>query len=520
MSAVDSCAAPPERLRLSWARLERLLFWSAFAGAAAMMWLAPRLPMTDVPAHAAQIALWRDLICGTSRWAGLVYVNLLTPYLIGYGLALPFSFMFSPETAVRIVLTLAFIGFVTGCIGLRRALGSNKRLDWLFLPGFFGFDWKYGFLTFLTAAPVLFAFLILTLRYARSPSLARGTVVVVAGIALLFSHGLIFLFGGLICGMLLLGPLHERWTVRLMRMSPAFVLGVVLVLFVIVTSLRGTAAHYDGWRMGGPMWLRLITALTFILGTNWNLDPVLAALAASMIVSPFFLGCRLNVGPPQRLLAALILVFFALPAFAFQTGFLYARFALFILPFFAFQFRQDDGQAASPATAALAQMAMIGFCLATLAIQASRISAFANESRSFDAVEKAAEPGKRALYLVFNGNSRPAYNKVAVDHFPDWYQADKHGFVDFNFAVFPPQVVRFRQADIPPINQTMALHPDTFDWRKNDGWVYRYFFIRGGAHRVDWLKARSPCRLSLAAADPPWFLVRRDSCPAHVDMSH
>jgi len=29
-------------------------------------------------------------------------------------------------------------------------------------------------------------------------------------------------------------------------------------------------------------------------------------------------------------------------------------------------------------------------------------------------------------------------------YFPNWYQAEKHGWVDFNFASFHPQIVRFR----------------------------------------------------------------------------
>ena len=512
---VDSRApSRPFNLIISAETAERVLFWVSVAGAAGMMWLAPRLPMLDLPQHAAQIALWRDLLMGTSRWSHLVYINLLTPYLIGYGLALPFAVLFSAETAVRIVLTMAFLGFVAGCIGLRREIGSDKRLDWLFLPGFFGFDWKLGFLTFLAAAPVLFGLLILALRYARAPTVAKGCGLVVAGIALLFSHGLVFLFGMLIVGLLLLGPLKERWESRLARLAPVIVLTAILVLFAIVTSDRGTAAHYDHWRMGVPIWLRPVAALIFISGSTWNLDPLLAGLAAVAMLTPFFIGPRANRGAPRILMFALVFVFFALPSEAFQTGFLFHRFALFILPFFAFQFRTPEFAAPHNGANAPARFTMIAACLATLAIQGSRIWVFGQESRSFNRIEQAARPGKRALGIVFDGNSPGASNKVVYDHFPLWYQADHHGFVDFNFAAFHPQIVRFRPNEIPTVGQQFVARFKAFDWQKDHAWIYRYFFIRGSASRVDWLKARSPCKLSLVAADAPWFLVRRDSCPA------
>lgn len=114
--------------------------------------------------------------------------------------------------------------------------------------------------------------------------------------------------------------------------------------------------------------------------------------------------------------------------------------------------------------------------------------------------------------MVFDRDSSAASNKVVYLHFPTWYQADRHGFVDFNFADFHPQIVRFRP-EAPAIRQEFVAKFKDFNWQTDRAWIYDYFFIRGEASRVDWLKARSPCKLTLVAADAPWFLVRRDSCP-------
>ena len=36
-------------------------------------------------------------------------------------------------------------------------------------------------------------------------------------------------------------------------------------------------------------------------------------------------------------------------------------------------------------------------------------------------------------------------------HFGSWYQAQKHGWTDFNFAAYRPQIVRFKPDKLPPI---------------------------------------------------------------------
>ena len=492
---------------------ERLILVLSVLAGGGLMWLSPRLPMLDLPQHAAQIALWRDLLLHKSHWSHLVYINLLTPYLIGYGAALPLSFIFSTETSVRIVLTIAFFAFIGACVAVRRELGADKRLDWLFLPGFFGFDWKMGFVTFLAAAPALMGFILLALRYRSAPGFGRGLGLLACGIALLFSHGLSFLFGMLIGGLLLLGPLRENVLEKAKRLWPIIVLTAILVLFVVVTSERSTAAHYDHWRIAQPLWLRPAAILFFISGINWNLDPRLAGVALIMMLTPLFIGCRPNPGPSRVLMASLLFVLFALPDEAFQTGYLYVRFALFLMPFVAFQFRAPEKSDPVGTSVLPAHIVMIVSCVAILMIQGNRIWAFRIESQKFNQIERAAEPGKRALSLIFDGASKAAQNKVVYDHFPSWYQADDHGFVDFNFAAFHPQVVRFRPKSLPVIGQSFIKHMDAFNWQKDQGWLYDYFFIRGDASRVAWLQALSPCKLSLIVAAPPWFLVQRLSCP-------
>jgi hypothetical protein len=516
MTAADLQASSEAQLSraAAAARLERLLFWLCVAAAGALMWLAPRPAAIDLPQHAAQVALWRDLLKGTSPWSGLVFINLLTPYLIGYGAALPLSFVMPVEAAIALVLTVAFYAFVIACVALRKELKSDDRLDWLFLPSFFGFCWQWGFYTFLTAAPVLLLFLLAVLRYRREQSRGRGAALIGLGVALLFSHGLLFLFGLFASGLLLLGAWREPLHTRLVRLAPLVVLAALLLVFALVTHDRGTATQFRSVHFGTPIWLRPFTAIAGVNRDNWDVDPILAALTALALATPLFIGCRLNRGPAQILFAALAATYLFVPAYALQTGYLFPRFVLFLPPFLAFLCRRPDGASATAGAERPARLVMALACLAGLAALAWRTHAFALESESFVKVEQAAQPGRRALSLIFDTASPAASARKAYTHFPAYYQADRGGFVDFNFAVLPPQVVRFREGRKPAVTDEIVAKPATFDWQKDQAWIYDYFFMRGAPDALAWLQARSPCVLALAAADGPWSLVKRVSCPA------
>jgi len=146
---------------------------------------------------AAQIAVWRDLMMGTSKWQPLLTINYFTPYLIGYGCGLILSLVMSVSAALKTMLSVSFLGFVLASVLLRRRFGGDRRLDWLFIPGFFGYSYLWGFYTFLVAAPVGLLFVLLAHRYADRPTRGRGAVLFFANLALFFCHGLVFVFAGI-----------------------------------------------------------------------------------------------------------------------------------------------------------------------------------------------------------------------------------------------------------------------------------------------------------------------------------
>src|SRR5689334_20703882 len=88
--------------------LDRPLFILLALWGGLIVWIAPHPPMVDLPQHAGQVALLRDMLSGNSKWFSLFRINPATPYLIGYGLALPLSYLMPISAAIKLLISLSY----------------------------------------------------------------------------------------------------------------------------------------------------------------------------------------------------------------------------------------------------------------------------------------------------------------------------------------------------------------------------------------------------------------------------
>lgn len=496
--------------------LGRLGFLATVAFAAATFWLAPRLPMADLAHHAGQVALWHDLLTGTSRWGSFVYVNWFTPYLLGASLALPLSFVMPVAAALKVVLTLAYLAFVAACVALRRAFGADARLDWLFIPGFFGYCFAWGFYPFLVAAPIGIVFVLVARRYAERPAPATGLVLLAVGLALFFAHALLFVFVNAIGGALLL--FKRRRLMALLGVAwPYLVAGLWLVAFRLLRPpsegepLDGLLAGFAGFELERLNFIALsIGWPAGSTGTDWHLG----ALAVPMLVAPLALGSRPNRAQPGAFVPILLTVGLCLVV-PFPAGWvLCQRFALFLLPFLALAFR------GGPDNRLIGRIWLPVLCWTFLVVHVERLMAFAQESAPFEEVLAAAEPGYRAFSLIFDAGSDASGADNAYLHFPLWYEAEKQGLVDFNLAVLPWEVVRYRLDRVPAVfnRPNWAWRPGhRLDWELAEGKTYRYFFVRHVMALPDGFFPSGPCEPVLRKASGPWSLFENVNCLTSLD---
>jgi hypothetical protein len=511
-----TAALQPASLRLRLTDRATLGLVALFAIGVTAIWAAPRPEMIDLPQHAAQVALLRDLALGRSPWAGEVHVNLATPYLIGYGLALPLSFVMPAVAALKTLLTMAYAGFIAVCIGIRRELGASRKLDAYYAFSFFGFAYAWGMYTFLVAAPVGLGFIWLCVRYARTGLAKQGLGVAALGLVLLFSHGLIFLFACAIGALLVL--VRAAGLRQLVARSWPFwvLLAACAGLFLVTGQQEAAVDHEFGahFAMGPwPAHVRSILANAFDAPyRKWPAlcFPVFAGL-------PLLAGCR----PDWRAREAVVIAAGALaavafgPHYAWSTSMLYERFALFLPPAYAWLLREEPPAPGSLALRLQPRLGLLaGLACAALLAQHARLSVeFGREQRDFEGLLAAAEPGQRALTLVFDSASEVDGNRDAYLHYALWYQAERRGFVDFNFAAFHPQIARFRPGHFPPLDEFLAQDPSQFAWRANGGDRYRYFFVRSAGPPPASLFAGAPCAPVQIAGAGKWRLYERRACP-------
>ncbi|MCW2573965.1 MAG: Cyclopropane-fatty-acyl-phospholipid synthase, partial [Frankiales bacterium] len=416
----------------------------------------------------------------------LVRINWFTPYLLGYGLALPLSLIMPAGTALKLLMTLAYVAFVALCIKLRRHFNGDPRLDLLFIPSFFGLAWHWGFVTFLVTSPVVLAFVLLASYYSRTPTVRSAFAVVMLGMLMLVSHGLGFLLGWATGALMLLTEQFHRRRLWLPPWLPyAFLACASLGYFIIGQAFEAQLpAQPDSepvWR--GYEWKRLIRVPLYTVAATKE-DVFLLPLALLLFAAPFIMGLRMRRGNWRAIVPLTVVVFLmlTLPSTALDTSFLYERFGLFLLPGWAWAFAADDPSRASETPrwrVTLGVLSMVACCGLLLFHEGARIWLFGKETHAVDAALRKLQPGARILALPFDITNPEARFRFAHSHYAAWYQAEAHGFVDFNFAWFRPQIVRFKPDRASHVSLGFDFAPQTFDWSWHEGWRYRYVLVSG-----------------------------------------
>jgi hypothetical protein len=425
------------------------------------------------------------------------------------------SFAMPVVMAFKVLLTLAFYLFVFAARRLREEFHGDERLDWLFIPGFFGFALQYGFVPFLIASPLGLLSILRASRFAERPTNAGAAAMVAAGTLLFFSHGLVFLFSvGAAFGMVVLGDKRNR-TAR--TLLPYLLLGLLCVAYYASKRLgdplimHGTA-RVD-WEWPEPWgWHRLFAFPMYVMASTPH-DPLFFPAVLFMMAAPLLLGLRPN-GDRAALvpLAGVAVAWVLVPGEAMFTTYLYHRFALFLLPavVWATGAPAAVSRAASQRTSRAVQAGLALSCWAFLVAFGVRERRFVEESRRFEAVLAAAEPGERAVSLIFDPASEATKHPWAYHGYALWYQAERQGFVDFNFAYYMPEPVRFRPGKATrPYGTGLEL----FQGRTLEASLYRYYFVRHTAPLPSGLFDGHPCSVSLVREAGDWALFERRSCP-------
>jgi hypothetical protein len=113
----------------------------------------------------------------------------------------------------------------------------------------------------------------------------------------------------------------------------------------------------------------------------------------------------------------------------------------------------------------------------TALLNVNRFSRFNQETLGLSRILTVMEERRNVMYMPVDPWAS-SFLVPAHFHTGVWYQAEKRGIVDFNFAFFYASMVRFQDgahAWIP--NDSVVWNPLSFDWAARNGDYYDYFIV-------------------------------------------
>jgi len=461
------------------------------------LWIAHFPPMIDLPQHAAQASSMKLLLQGEGTYTQLYEINLFTPYLVGYMLVYFCSLLVPTLTAQKLVLSLALIAVpeLTGI--LLKTVGANPVLKWLVFPSLVSLSFYWGFSNFLVATPISIGFLILVAKYARTTSWKKGLAVTLFSVFLFFCHIVVLGFMSLIAISMVVG-FNLRNPKRIVLKCLPFTAPIPLIVYWLLVTFN-LEAQSHGPITFGPWLLRISCLLGQLSGSDHPL--LVFLLSAVLILFPLLVQGELTSKTARWLPFCVALAAFSVfPLDLFGTGILYPRFAALVVLFWGLMW---DAEKASKSRWQWLLVVAIALWLSTSIHRAYR---FRQESAPFQEIVTAMEPGKRVLSLVDDPSSN-VYGGPVYTHFPVWYQVERNGIVDFNFALFFPQIVRYKQQETPPVS--FGFNPRDLDWKAHRAFDYDYFVVRSPKDISSELFRSDKSKVALKLRSGSWWLYEQ-----------
>lgn len=460
------------------------------------IWIPTFPAMCDVPQHAALVAIYSQLGHPGFAYSQMFVRHIQTPNLAGYALLFLFKPMIGLVAACKLTVSAALLGFLLATSGLIAEFGGDPLLALLAVLGIYGYPFQWGLIAFLVAAPLGICFLILAVRYFRSPTVGRGVALAMFFLFVFFCHAMVAAYAAGLAAVYALADLgsvrhlFQRWLPMLATVPAAGLWWVHSVSDNPVTH-RPTE-----WEL---TWDRFPNFFTNI--TGWPSDPLAAFFVVAAVVPLIvLLGLRRQRRFYVPFACCVATAFFA-PHCLLGIASIYERHALFLLPCAALTL--------APATMRRARLASAWLLIVVLgwtAGMAWRMNIFEREARGFSTLLRQMEPGQRMLSINFSSHSS-AFAGAVFLHYPVWYSALKGGIVDPSFASGNVDLLVYRPEEMPAVRfADFEFHPESFNWHRHQAWRYRYFVVHAPTDMSQKLFAAADAPVLLRSRDGDWWL--------------
>lgn len=505
-------------------KIERILFCIITFAIFILLSTSYFLPMADLPQHAGQVAILKSIVMGdiAAPWFDEITVNYFTTYWIAYFITLLLSFILPINYAINTVVGLAFILFVFSCSMLRKKCNAPNSLDWILLPCFFGFSYIWGFITFILAIPIGIWLIYENLKLLENEKRYYYLKIIILGTLLYFSHILVFLFCCLIASCMTIVNRGFNIKDKIKQLTPFYFLALLIPLFFLNSDFFTNSglgqyfnANYQSYYYG-IFDVRLFRLQLYPWTIYYNSEIPLDIFSLVFLILPFFMGCKLTKDLKKYVpFVVFLIAWFSFPEQAAKTSFVYQRFAIFLFPFYIliFEKKSKKSDRFEPYSNFIFHCVCISISLIILKLPIIDLINFNQETAGFKSLVEKTTEKKRVLSLVYDPASKTSDRRTeSYIYFPLWYQSLKRGWVDFNFAWFPPQVIRYQVDKIPEDRPGFAWNPETFIKFKNCN-RYDLIFVRVGLERQrnihEDLMKKSTCSHKLVDQSGLWFVYSR-----------
>jgi hypothetical protein len=464
-------------------------------------------PMTDLPFHAASAATLRHYWDPAWHFREQFELHpIRNPHLSFYGLGAVLMLVFPPVLAVKIIVAVHLAMVPGGLAVLFHGMKKSPLLGLLGLGIIWGNLTHWGFISYMGALGLFVLVVGLTLLLLDRPTRGRQVGLLVALVAVYFTHIFRFPFAlaAVVGTTIVMYPATRRIRPILAPLLPA------LALFAYWWKIRPPSLdgevgplsfHFERFKneyaehvtagfsdksvaraiLADFNVAHAVAAVCVIAGivalvrrqrriTAWDVGVTVVALSCAGVFFILFLVMPMRIGSwwyvyPREAVAGTIVLFAACPDLP--------RLALLRVPLV---------------------LALAGGGANVAAQVAKQYAPFDAATRDFDRIVEKLPQAPRLLYLVFDhtGTSR---STSPFMHLPAWAQVHKGGWLSWHFAVWNQSPIAFRPRNQPGAVVT-PMTPPRWEWTPE--------------------QIKKPAVYSSLVPFYDWFLVRRKDAPDDI----
>jgi hypothetical protein len=463
------------------------------------IWVGRYVPLIDMPQHAAQITALHELWSGNATFSGLFEINWFTPYLLGYLLLYGASLVMPVAVATQLLVSVAVIALPLATAHLLRVVGADVRWRWLAIPCAFSFAFYWGFLSYIVAAPIALLFIARTVRFVQVPSVRNAVAIAVFAHLLFFCHVIVLGTASLAALGYVAGATYRDPKTLALRCLPYTTPLPLIAVWFAATYRAETSVQNDPIVYGG-IDERFYQLLVQPAGQD-RISLVTLLVTVAVVMLPALAGSTFSRKPERWLPGALMLLAFVLmPHYVMSTAYVFQRLGLFLVPLWLMAWDPPGALRRRVEGLAIAAVLLVSFT------NIGRFVGFARETESFRDVLAAVPPRHTIASMVYDPYSE-FFTLPVYLHFPVWYQANASGIVDFNFANFFSQMVRYRR-HASGMTDDLTWTPTEFDWKTNGGERYDYFIVKSSSDVSPDIFKEQRDSVELVTRSGWWWLYR------------